>query len=74
MLKTYKFAPKLPNIIVTVIVTILVSWAIGYGEMNGAIVADIKPGLPSFAIPTIEAQHLGFLLLPAFMIALLSFS
>ena len=68
-----KFAPKLPNIILTVVITILVSWAIGYEQMGGAIVSDIKSGLPSFVIPTIDSKHLGFLLLPAFMIALLSF-
>ena len=68
-----KFTPKLPNIIITVVVTILVSWAIGYEQMGGAIVADIKSGLPSLVIPTIIPKDLGFLLLPAFMIALLSF-
>lgn len=68
-----KYAPKLPNIILTIVVTILVSWAIGYENMGGAIVADIKSGLPSLVIPVIDFQHFGFLLLPAFMIALLSF-
>ena len=68
-----KYTPKLPNIILTIVVTILVSWAIGYEKMGGAIVADIKTGLPSLVIPVIDSQHFGFLLLPAFMIALLSF-
>jgi len=68
-----KFAPKLPNIILTVIITILVSWAIGYEQMDGAVVGDIEKGLPSLVIPSIDMQHFGFLLLPAFMIALLSF-
>lgn len=68
-----KFAAKLPNIIITVIVTILVSWAISYEQMGGAIVSDIKSGLPSLVIPTVDTAHFGFLLLPAFMIALLSF-
>ena len=68
-----KYAPKLPNIILTIVITILVSWAIAYEEMGGAIVADIESGLPSLVIPVIDSQHFGFLLLPAFMIALLSF-
>ncbi len=68
-----KYAPKLPNIILTIVITILISWAISYEEMGGAIVADIESGLPSLVIPFIDSQHFGFLLLPAFMIALLSF-
>ncbi len=68
-----KYAPRLPNIILTIVVTILASWAIGYEKMGGAIVGEIKSGLPSLVIPVIDSQHFGFLLLPAFMIALLSF-
>lgn len=68
-----QYAPKLPNIILTIVITILVSWAISYENMGGAIVADIESGLPSLVIPAIDSQHFGFLLLPAFMIALLSF-
>ena len=68
-----KYMPKLPNIIITVAVCILVSWAIGYENMGGAVAGKINSGLPSFIIPTIDPSHLGFLLLPAFMIALLSF-
>ena len=68
-----KFLPKLPGILITVVVTILLSWFIGYDEMGGKIVADIKSGLPSFIIPTIETEHFSVLLLPALVIALLSF-
>ena len=68
-----KFLPKLPGILITVVVTILLSWFIGYDEMGGKIVADIKSGLPSFIIPTIETEHFSALLLPALVIALLSF-
>ena len=68
-----KYAPRLPNIILTIIVTILVSWAIGFEKMNGAIVGEIKSGLPSLVMPVIDSEHIGFLMLPAFMIALLSF-
>ena len=68
-----KYAPRLPNIILTIVITILVSWAIGFEKLNGAIVGEIKSGLPSLVMPVIDPQHVGFLLLPAFMIALLSF-
>ena len=68
-----KFAPKLPGILLTVVITIIVSWLIGYESMGGKIVADINSGLPSFKVPTINPEHFSSLLLPAFMIALLSF-
>ena len=68
-----KYAPKLPNIILTVVITIIVSWMLNYEGMDGAVVGNINSGLPSLVIPTIDSDHLGFLLLPAFMIALLSF-
>lgn len=68
-----KFTPKLPGILLTVVIAILVSWAIGYDQMGGKIVAEVNSGLPSLEMPTIESSHLSSLLLPAFMIALLSF-
>ena len=55
-----KYTPKLPNIILTIVVTILVSWAIGYEKMGGAIVADIKTGLPSLVIPVIDSQPVSY--------------
>lgn len=68
-----KFAPKLPGILITVVLSIVISWLIGYDEMGGKIVAEIKSGLPAFVIPTIESEHVSALFLPALMIALLSF-
>jgi len=68
-----KFTPKLPGILLTVVITILLSWLIRFDEMGGKIVADIESGLPSFIIPTIQSEHFSALLLPALMIALLSF-
>jgi len=68
-----KYAPKLPGILLTVIITILISWLIGYETMGGKVIAEINSGLPSFKTPTINPEHFSSLLLPAFMIALLSF-
>ena len=68
-----KFAPKLPSILLTVVITILTSWLIGYEAMGGKVVAEINSGLPSFQVPSINPDHISSLLLPAFMIALLSF-
>lgn len=68
-----KFTPRLPGILFTVVISILVSWAIGYDGMGGKIVAEVNSGLPAFKIPSINPDDLSSLLLPAFMIALLSF-
>ena len=68
-----KFTPRLPGILFTLVISILLSWLIGYETMGGKIVAEVNSGLPSFIMPTINPDHLSSLLLPAFMIALLSF-
>ena len=68
-----KFAPKLPGILITVIVATTLSWFFGYDKLGGDIVGEIESGLPSFVMPTIEPGHLSALILPAVMIALLSF-
>ena len=68
-----KYAPKLPGILITVVLSILASWLIGYHEMGGQIVSEIKSGLPEFIVPNIDTSHFPALLLSALMIALLSF-
>jgi len=68
-----KYAAKLPGILITVIITILVSWIIGYEAMGGKVVGDVNSGLPSFKAPSINPEHISNLLVPAFIIALLSF-
>ena len=68
-----KFAPRLPGILLTVVIAILLSWVIDYENMGGNIVAEVNSGLPSFKVPAINPEHFSSLLLPAFMIALLSF-
>ncbi|MBL4712204.1 MAG: sulfate permease [Gammaproteobacteria bacterium] len=68
-----KFAPKKPGILITVVVTTLLSWWLGYDQLGGKIVGNVPAGLPSFIIPGIHPEHFAALLLPAFMIAILSF-
>ena len=53
-----RFAPKLPGILFTVIITTVVAWV---------------TGLPSFAWPEYDSTHIKDLMLPAAMIAFLSF-
>ncbi|MEE9494545.1 MAG: sulfate permease, partial [Gammaproteobacteria bacterium] len=68
-----KFLPKQPGILITVIIATVVSWLLHYDKMGGKIVGEVSAGLPAFIVPTIDPNHLSALLLPAFMIAILSF-
>lgn len=67
-----RWAPKLPAIVITVIIATTASWAAGYQASGGAVVGVVPDGLPGFVLPT-GWQHISALLLPATTIALLSF-
>ncbi len=74
LLITFKrFTPKLPGILFTVLITTIIAWFTGYGDRGGAIVGDVPSGLPSFAWPEYNPAHIKDLMLPAGMIAFLSF-
>ena len=68
-----KLAPKKPGILIAMIAATVLSWLLNYDDKGGKIVGEISAGLPSFIIPSINSEDLSSLLLPAFMIALLSF-
>jgi SulP family sulfate permease len=68
-----RFTPKLPGILLTVFITTVVSWLTGYAMKGGAIVGEVPAGLPSFAWPEYDPTHIKELMLPAGMIAFLSF-
>ena len=68
-----KVAPKLPVIMITMVIVTILSWLFKYEAMGGAVVGKIDKGLPSLVFPHINPGDLTALLLPAFMIALLSF-
>jgi sulfate permease, SulP family len=68
-----RFAPKLPGILFTVIITTVVAWVTGYAARGGVVVGDVPAGLPSFAWPEYDSAHIKDLMLPAAMIAFLSF-
>ncbi|MEE9447669.1 MAG: SulP family inorganic anion transporter [Arenicellales bacterium] len=68
-----KYAPKLPGILITVIVATVLSWWFKYDALGGKIVGEVSAGLPAFIMPSINPSDLTALLMPAFMIAILSF-
>ncbi len=65
--------PKLPGILITVLITIVTSWLLGYEDRGGAVVGMVEPGLPPIVIPVSENLQFSALVMPAMIIALLSF-
>ncbi|MBS0339705.1 MAG: SulP family inorganic anion transporter [Proteobacteria bacterium] len=69
-----RFAPKLPTTMILVAVSAAVSYAIGYALQGGAVIGALPSGLPSLYIPhLVPGVGLGSLLLPAFLVTLVSF-
>jgi len=68
-----KFTPKLPGILFTVIITTTIAMLTGYEKIGGTVVGDIPAGLPTFVWPEYDSAHIKDLILPAGMIAFLSF-
>ncbi len=68
-----KFLPKLPSMIVAMVLATLASWLLGFEAMGGKVVGFIPKGLPSFSVPNFEFKYIPQLVVPAILIALLSF-
>jgi len=68
-----KFAPQLPGILFTVVAATVLAWLLDFEGMGGKVVGTIESGLPSFVMPTMDPRDITSLLMPSFMIALLSF-
>lgn len=65
--------PKLPGILMTVLITIIVSWGLDFEGMGGKVVGEVTPGLPAFVLPVADDLHFQALIMPSIIIALLSF-
>jgi SulP family sulfate permease len=73
LLTLKKLAPKLPGVLITVVLLTWLSYAIGFANMGGAVVGIVPSGLPSLSMPLLD-WHATIMLLPAaFVIALFSF-
>ena len=68
-----KFAPKLPNVLITVVVCILLSYLLDYNAKGGSIIGHIPDGLPAFKVPEVEFNQMVNLIVSAGIIALLGF-
>jgi SulP family sulfate permease len=68
-----KFAPRLPGVLVMIVLLTFISYQIGYVDMGGKVVGLVPQGLPGISLPLLD-WHATMLLLPAaFVIALISF-
>ncbi|WP_028489303.1 SulP family inorganic anion transporter [Thiothrix lacustris] len=70
-----KYAPRLPGVLITVFITTLMSWAVGFQAMGGSVIGEIPEGLPSFAIPNVslDFKTLSSLATTAAIIGLIGF-
>ncbi len=70
-----KYAPRLPGVLITVFLTTLMSWAVGFEAMGGSVIGAIPVGLPSFAVPNValDFKTLSSLAATAVVIGLIGF-
>ncbi|MYK28989.1 MAG: sulfate permease [Gammaproteobacteria bacterium] len=68
-----RYSANLPNVLIAVAVTTLVSWLVGFEKAGGEVVGSIPRGLPSFEWPQMDFAAATQLLGVAFTIALIGF-
>ncbi len=68
-----RVAPKLPGVLIMVVVLTMISYLGDYAQNGGAIVGEIPAGVPSLSIPQMSWQASIALVPAAFVIALVSF-
>ncbi|MDP2811821.1 MAG: SulP family inorganic anion transporter [Rhodocyclaceae bacterium] len=67
-------APKLPGVLIAVVVTTTASWGMGFeAALGGKVIGQIPEGLPSLTLPTISWDRIGSLLSAAIVISLVGF-
>lgn len=74
MLALFKyFVPRLPGVLLTLIIVTGISAATGFDKMGGAVVGEIPTGLPTIAMPKGGWDSVVRLLPAGFVLALISF-
>ena len=70
-----RFAPRLPGVLITVVLTTVLSWVIDYKGLGGSIIGEIPKGLPSFTLPNVSLDFKTFssLMMTAMVIGLIGF-
>lgn len=68
-----KFTPKLPGVLLVVVLATVASYLIGFETDGGHVVGLIPQGLPSFSVPQVDWVASMHMLPAAFVIAIISF-
>lgn len=68
-----KFAPRLPNVLITVVICILLSYFLDFEEKGGSVIGVVPSGLPGFKIPDVGFNQMVNLIVSAAVIGLLGF-
>ncbi len=68
-----RYYPNLPNVLLAVATTTLVSWIIGFESLGGQVIGSIPRGLPPFELPQLDFATITQLLAIAVTIALIGF-
>jgi len=73
MFSLRKFMPKMPNVLIAVVVTTVAAYAMGFVEMGGKVVGEVPKGLPSVKMPSFDLDMMLQLSSAAVTIALIGF-
>lgn len=68
-----KFLPKLPGVLIVVVVATYLSYQFGFEASGGTVVGAIPQGLPSLSVPQVDWVASMHMLPAAFVIAIISF-
>ncbi len=68
-----KKAPKLPGVLIAVVLTTTVAWLMAYAEAGGQVVGAIPTGLPALGLPSFSVDQFGKLFSAAIVISLVGF-
>lgn len=68
-----RFAPRLPGVLLVVVVTTYLSYRVGFEASGGVVVGVIPQGLPSLSMPPFDWTASMRMLPAAFVIAVISF-
>ena len=68
-----KFSPRLPGVLLTVVLATWASYLSGFAEHGGLVIGDVPAGLPVLAVPNLDWAAIRSLLPAAFVVALISF-
>ncbi len=74
MIMIKKYTPKLPGVLIAVVVTTSISYLINFNsEFGGVIVGDIPKGLPSLIMPNFDFTVMSQMIVTAITIGLIGF-